>query len=126
MINNTVLMGRLTADPELRTTQSGKSVCSFQLAVERDFVDKEGNRPTDFIFCVAWSGTAKFIDKHFSKGKMLAVQGSMQSRNYEDKQGNKRTAIELLVTQASFTGEKSGKPGAETEEALPPEDAPPA
>ena len=105
MINNVVLMGRLTADPELRTTQSGTSVTSFTVAVDRDY-KTDGERQTDFINCVAWRNTADFITTYFRKGQMIAVQGTIQTRNYEDKNGNKRTATEVIVEKASFCGEK--------------------
>ena len=102
MINNIVLMGRLTSDPELKTTQSGISVTSFTVACDRSY-DKE---KTDFIPCVAWRGTADFITRYFHKGSMIAVQGSLQQREYEDKNGNKRTVYEINVESASFCGDK--------------------
>ena len=106
MINNVVLMGRLTAAPELKTTQSGTSVTSFTLAVERRFT-QNGEKKADFIDCVAWRGTAEFITKYFSKGDLIAVTGEIQTRNYEDKNGNKRTAVEVIVNEASFCGGKN-------------------
>ena len=102
MINNIVIMGRLTADPELRTTQSGISVTSFTVACDRNY-DKD---KTDFIPCVAWRGTADFITRYFHKGSMIAVQGSLQQRDFEDKNGNKRTIYEINVENASFCGDK--------------------
>lgn len=106
MINNVVLMGRLTADPELRTTQSGKSVTSFSLAVDRDF-QQDGERQADFISVVAWGKTAEFIDKYFRKGRMIAAVGRIQTRTYTDNDGNKRKATEVVADKASFTGEKA-------------------
>lgn len=106
MLNACILMGRLTADPELRTTQSGKSVASFSMAVERDF-QQDGERQADFIDVVAWRGTAEFICKYFCKGRMLAIQGHIQTRTYTDKGGNKRKATEVVADKASFTGEKA-------------------
>lgn len=107
MLNNVSLMGRLTTDPELKQTQSGVSVTSFSLAVERNFTDKQsGKREADFINIIAWRGTADLICKYFSKGKLIALQGSFQSRNYKDKNGNKRTVIEVVAEQVFFTGEK--------------------
>lgn len=106
MLNVAVILGRITADPELRTTQSGISVCSFTVAVDRDFTDESGNRQADFINCVAWRQTAEFIAKYFSKGKMIGVKGAIQTRNYEDKQGNKRTAVEIKADSISFAGDK--------------------
>lgn len=106
MINNSVLMGRLTATPELKSTASGVPVTSFTLAVERSFVKQGEERQADFIDCVAWRNTAEFISRYFQKGSMIAVTGSIQTRNFEDKNGNKRKATEVLVSQASFCGGK--------------------
>ena len=105
-MNICILMGRITADPELRSTQSGISVLQFTVAVGRDYQKQGEERQADFINCVAWRQTAEFISRNFSKGRMIAVEGSIQTRNYEDKQGNKRTATELIVNKAHFTGEK--------------------
>lgn len=106
MLNTAIIMGRLTADPELRTTQSGTSVTSFTVAVDRAY--KSGDeRQTDFINVVAWRGTAEFVSRYFAKGQMIAVQGSIQTRNYEDKNGNKRTAVEIVADNVSFCGSKS-------------------
>ena len=106
MLNHVVLMGRLTADPELKKTASDLSVTSFTLAVDRNY-GKGADRQTDFIHCVAWRQTAEFISRYFSKGKLMAVEGSLQVRNYEDKNGNKRQAVEVLVSQAFFAESKS-------------------
>ena len=107
MINNVVLMGRLVATPELRNTQTGVAVTSFTLAVERSFARAGEQRQADFINCVAWRNSAEFISRYFQKGSMLAITGSLQTRNYEDKNGNKRTATEVIVDQASFCGSKA-------------------
>ena len=115
MINSIVLMGRITQDIELRSTTSGTSVIQFTVAVER--YGKGEDKQTDFINCVAWKNTAEFISKYFGKGRMIAVTGRLQSRSYEDKNGNKRTAIEVNVNQASFTGEP--KKSEEPEEEFP-------
>ena len=109
MLNIVVIMGRLTADPELKTTNSGNSVTSFTVAVDRNFA-KDGNRETDFINVVAWRSTAEFICKYFRKGQMIAINGSLQQRSYEDKNGNKRTAYEVVAQQVSFCGGKQDKP----------------
>lgn len=106
MLNNVVLMGRLTAAPELKQTASGVSVTSFTLAVERSFVKQGEERQADFIDCVAWRNTAEFITRYFGKGSMIAVTGSIQTRNFEDKNGNKRKATEVVVDNASFCGSK--------------------
>lgn len=105
MLNNVILMGRMTADAELKSTPNGKYVTSFSMAVERDYT-QNGERQTDFLNLVAWGKTAEFITNYFGKGDMIAVRGSIQTRNYEDKNGNKRTATEVLVDKASFCGEK--------------------
>jgi single-strand DNA-binding protein len=106
MINSVVLMGRLTADPELRQTQNGTSVTSFTVAVDRRF--QRGQ--TDFINIVAWKQTAEFVEKYFKKGAMIALRGNIQQRNYEDKNGNKRTAFEVIADEVSFCGSKAEKP----------------
>ncbi|MBQ7958023.1 MAG: single-stranded DNA-binding protein [Clostridia bacterium] len=107
MLNNVVLMGRLTADPELRQTSTGIEVTSFSIAIDRGYVRQGEERQTDFINCVAWRQTAKFISSYFRKGQMIAVTGSIQTRNYEDKNGNKRVATDVVVATASFCGSKS-------------------
>ena len=98
-LNKAIIAGRLTADPELKTTPSGLSVTSFTVAVDRRF-GKE--KQTDFINCVAWRSTAEFITKYFSKGNSICVCGSIQTRNYTDKNGNKRTAVEVVAEEATF------------------------
>lgn len=105
MLNAVVIMGRLTADPELKTTQSGVAVTSFTLAVDR-YAKEE--RKTDWVDVVAWRQTAEFICKYFTKGQMIAVTGSIQTRNWEDKQGNKRKAVEIVAREVSFCGSKEG------------------
>lgn len=107
MINNVVLMGRICHKPELKNTQSGVEVLSFTIAVERKFSKKGEERETDFIDCQAWRQTAVFISTYFDKGSMIAVTGSLQTRSYEDKNGNKRKAFEVVVDNASFCGSKS-------------------
>ena len=103
MLNVAVIMGRLTADPEVRHTTGGVSVTSFTVACERSYSNpKDGNRETDFIDCVAWRNTADFIGKYFSKGQMIVVQGEIQTRNYEDKNGSKRKAVELIANNVNF------------------------
>lgn len=105
MLNKVILMGRLTADPELKHTQSGTAVASFTVAVERNIKNADGSRSTDFIRCVAWQQRAEFVKKYFSKGRMICVVGSLQTRSYTDRDGNKRTAMEVLADEFSFTGE---------------------
>lgn len=107
MINRAILMGRLTADPELRQTPSGTAVCSFTVAVDRNFSDRNGDRQTDFLDVVAWKGTAEFVSHYFSKGKMIIVEGSVQTRSYEDRNGNKRKAVEIVADNVQFGEPKS-------------------
>ena len=107
MLNCAVIMGRLVADPELRTTTSGISVISFRVAVDRSFVRQGEERQADFIDVVAWRQTAEFVSRYFRKGSMIAVQGSIQTRNYEDRNGNKRTAVEIVADNVSFCGSKA-------------------
>ncbi len=107
MLNTAILMGRLTKDPELRTTQNGTSVTSFTVAADREYVRQGEERQTDFINVVAWRQTAEFVSRYFKKGSMIAVQGSIQTRNYEDKNGNKRTAVEVIADKVSFCGSKA-------------------
>ena len=107
MLNTAIVMGRLTIDPELKSTGSGVSVCSFTVAVDRRFKGQNEERQTDFIRCVAWRQSAEFLARYFKKGSMVAVTGSIQVRNYEDKNGNKREAVELVADQISFTGERN-------------------
>ena len=106
MLNKTILIGRLTWDPELKETQSGTSVCNFSIAVNRRYKNAEGGYDADFINCVAWRQTGEFVSRYFSKGRMVAVVGSLQTRKYE-KDGQKRTVTEVLVDEVNFCGEKA-------------------
>lgn len=106
MINSAVIMGRLTATPELKQTQSGIAVTTFTVAVQRSYGGANGEKQTDFINVVAWRKTAEFVCKYFQKGQMIALQGSIQARKYDDKDGNKRTAFEIVASEISFCGEK--------------------
>lgn len=106
MINNVTLIGRLCTDVELRTTNTGKSVANFRIAVDRSY-SKGDNKQTDFITICCWEGQANFVEKWFKKGSMIAIQGSIQTRNYEDKDGNKRTAVEVFAREVSFCGGKN-------------------
>lgn len=107
MLNNVVIMGRLVNTPELKATQNGTSVTAFTVAVERSYAKSGEQRQADFIDCVAWRQTAEFITKYFQKGSMIALKGSIQTRNYEDNNGNKRKAVEIVVDDVSFCGSKS-------------------
>ena len=125
-MNHGVWIGRFTADPELKTTTSGVEYCSFQIAIDRGFKDKEGNKQTDFLPFTAWRQTAAFIAKYFHRGDMIAIRGSVQSRKYEDKEGAKRTAYTISVDHAEFCGGKKNdgnNTGAHDD--VPPPDAPP-
>ena len=107
MLNKAIIMGRLTRDPEIKTTQSGLSVCSFSVACDRDIVSKGSTeRETDFINVTAWRSTADFIGKYFYKGRMIVVVGRIQVRNYTDKDGNKRTATEIVADSVYFGDSK--------------------
>lgn len=107
MLNNAVIMGRLVAQPELKTTGSGISVTSFTVAVDRRFNKQGEEKQADFIDVIAWRNTAEFVCKYFSKGSMIAIQGSIQTRTYEDKNGNKRKAVEIVAVNVSFCGSKN-------------------
>lgn len=106
MLNHITIMGRLTKDIELRRTQSGHAVASFALACDRDFTGKDSEKETDFVDCVAWRGTAEFVSKYFSKGRMAVVSGRLQTRSYTDKDGNKRKAVEIVADNVYFADSK--------------------
>ncbi|MGN1092133.1 MAG: single-stranded DNA-binding protein [Monoglobaceae bacterium] len=108
MINNWTGMGRLTKDPELRHTGTGKPVATFTLAIDEDFVNSDGEKKCNFINIVAWGNTAEFVSKYFHKGNMIAVQGRITSRTYEQ-DGNKRYITEVVAEKISFTGERTGQ-----------------
>ena len=106
MLNKIFIMGRLTRDPELRSTQSGTPVASFSLAVDRDFKEQDGSRATDFIDCVAWRSSAEFVDKYFSKGRMAVVEGRLQIRDWTDRDGGKRRSAEVVADNVYFGDSK--------------------
>ena len=119
MLNVAVLTGRLCADPELKQTQSGVSVVTICIAVDRRYKSGE-DRQADFINVTAWRSTADFIAKYFHKGDMIGLQGSIQTRKYQDKDGNNRTAVEVLAEQVHFVGgRKDSAPQTRTEEKTP-------
>ena len=110
MLNRIVIMGRLTSNPEMRTTQTGTAVTSFSLAVDRDFKDKDtGEKSTDFIDVVAWRSTAEFVSNHFTKGRMAVVEGRLQIRDWTDKEGGKRRSAEVIANNVYF-GDSQKKP----------------
>ena len=106
MLNRCIIMGRLTRDPELRRTQSGKAVTSVTLAVDRDFKGQNGEKETDFIDIVAWSNTAEFLCNYFSKGRMTVVEGRLQIRDWTDKDGGKRRSAEIVAERVYFADSK--------------------
>lgn len=105
-LNKIILTGRFTAKPELKKTQTDVSIAVFSLAVQRNYKDKSGDYPTDFLNCVSYRNTAEFITKYFDKGQLITVVGSLTSRRYEDAEGNKRTAFEVVVDEAMFAESK--------------------
>lgn len=108
-MNVVCLVGRMTADPELRQTPNGTNVCSFRVAVNRQFTDANGERQADFINCVAWRQTAEFITRYFRKGQHIGLNGTIQTRQYQDKDtGKNRTAFEVVINNAYFVESKGG------------------
>ena len=106
MLNRVILMGRLVSDPELKTTDTGISVTSFRIAVERSYVKQGEERKADFIDIVCWRNTAEFVCRYFNKGSLIGIDGKLQSRTYQAKDGTNRYAVEVVADIASFTGEK--------------------
>ena len=123
MFNLVVLSGRLTADPELKTTPNGVSVCSFTIAVERRYKQGE-DRQADFINIVSWRSTAEFVSKHFNKGSMIGIEGAIQTRKYQDKEGNNRTAFEVVANNVQFVESKRPQSNQETNSLPSPENDP--
>lgn len=120
MFNKAILMGRIAHNLELKTTPDGLSVLSFRIAVDRAYQAQGEERKTDFFNIVAWRSTAEFISKYFSKGRMIMVEGGLQTRQYVDKNGSTQNVVELVVSSAHFTGEKKEQAAA----AAPPTSAP--
>ena len=118
MLNHITILGRLTRDPEMRSTQSGVAVASFTLAVDRDFGGRDGGeKQTDFIDCTAWRHTAEFVSKYFSKGRMAVVSGRLQIDNYTDNDGNKRKAAKVIADNIYFgDSKKDGATGSQSDE----------
>ncbi len=107
MINSVIIMGRLTYDPELRTTPNGISVVRFQVACDINFSRSGEDKKTDFIDVTAWRQTAEFVSRYFRKGSMIAVEGSIQTDNFTDKDGNKRKSVQVVANNVSFCGSKA-------------------
>lgn len=105
MLNRVILMGRITRELELKQTANGTAVLSFNIAVDRSYTKQGEEKQTDFITCVAWRKTAEFIGRYFGKGRMIAIEGQLRSRTYDDKNGTKHYVTEVYVDNVSFTGE---------------------
>lgn len=106
MLNRVILMGRLVSDPELKTTPSGVSVTTFRIAVDRNYVKSGEERKADFFDIVCWRQTAEFVCRYFGKGSLIAVEGQLQSRTYQAKDGSNRYVVEVVADNVSFTGER--------------------
>ena len=117
MLNRVILMGRITQELDLKQTPSSVSVLTFNIAVERNFTKQGEEKQADFITCVAWRQQAEFINKYFGKGRMIAIEGNLRTRNYEDKNGTKHYVTEVYVDSVSFTGE--AKQGGNTQQSQP-------
>ena len=111
MYNKVIMMGRIANDLELKTTTSGASVLSFRIAVDRRYQVKGEERKSDFFNVVAWRNEAEFISRYFSKGRMILIEGELQTRSYTDKNGNTAYVTEIIVDRSTFTGEKSNNQG---------------
>ena len=128
MYNHVILMGRLTRDPDLRTTQSGITMCRFSMAVDRSFTRQGEERQTDFFEVTAWKHTAEFVSRYFSRGQMIFVAGRLQNNNYEDKNGVKHYAQVIVADSVSFCGDKrqTGSSGEQPPKPAPSKAAPQA
>lgn len=111
MLNRVILMGRLVSDPELKTTGTGVSVTSFRIAVDRSYVKSGEERKADFFDIVCWRNTAEFVCRYFGKGSLIAVEGQLQSRTYQAKDGTNRYVVEVVADNVSFTGERRENAG---------------
>lgn len=120
MLNIIAIMGRLVRDPEMRQTTTGKNVTSFRVAVDRGSKDANGQNQADFFDVVAWSKTAEFVCKYFQKGSLIAIDGRLQSRNYQDKSGNNRTAIEIVASNVHFASPKNQSASTREPDVAPP------
>ena len=105
-MNRVILCGRLTKTPELKKTTTGISTASFGMAVERDYKDSDGKKPVDFLNCVAWRNTAEFVSRYFNKGDRILVEGRVETRSWQDQNGQKRTVVEINVEKAYFYGQR--------------------
>ena len=107
MLNVVAIIGRMVKDPELKTTNSGKSVCSFRIANDSGYKDASGQNQTNWLDVTAWGKTAEFVCKYFPKGSLIAIDGRLQTRQYQDKNGHNRTAVEIVANNVSFAGSKN-------------------
>ncbi len=127
MLNVVAIMGRLVADPQLRQTTTGRNVASFRIACDRNRKGPDGQNQADFIDIVAWERTAEFICRYFQKGSLIAIDGRIQTRNYQDKNGNNRTAFEIVANNVNFAGPRSqnaNNQGAQGQQSYAPAPAP--
>lgn len=122
MINRVVLMGRMVSNPELKTTQSGANVTTFRIAVDRSYVKSGEERQADFFDIVAWRNNADFVCKHFAKGSLIAIDGQLQSRVFQAKDGSNRRIVEVVADSVSFTGERRQVSVPQNDEYTPSED----
>lgn len=119
-MNKVIMMGRIVNDLELKTTPSGVAVCTFRLAVDRNFQKKGEEKKTDFFNVVTWRAPAEFVTRYFAKGRMILVEGEMQTRQYNDKNGNPATWYEIIADGCYFTGEKTNNGGGNANNSAPP------
>jgi len=126
MLNVVAIMGRLVANPELRTTQNGTNVTSFRIACDRNYARAGEQRQADFLDVVAWRQQAEFVCRYFQKGSLIAIEGSLQTRQYQDKNGNNRTAVEIVANNINFAGPKSSNQTSGGSYAPQPQEARPA
>lgn len=113
MLNIVVLQGRLTKDPEIRSTKNGSTVAGFTIACDRDYQPGGSERQTDFIDCSAWRGTAGFVERNFHKGQLICLRGRLESRKWQDKQGQSRTSWEVQVDDCWFCGDRVAPPASD-------------
>ncbi len=119
MLNVVAIMGRLVADPQLRQTNSNRNVATFRIACDRNRRGPDGQSQADFLDVVAWERTAEFVCRYFQKGSLIAIDGRIQTRNYQDKNGNNRTAVEIVANNVNFAGPRSQSAPAPQEAAVP-------
>lgn len=119
MLNKAILIGRLVVDPELKTTPQGTNVCSFRIAVDRPFTAKGAEKKSDFLTIVCWRQNAEFVSRFFQKGRLIGVEGSIQTRDYQDKDGNKRYVTEIVADRCFFVDSKASASNSNSEDGHP-------